>query len=287
MNITPPIRVGMNARLFPNNWRPLRHEIAFAREHGFECLQLPGLERGLDAEHLGDTIPAISMLLQAAEIGAVMEMVVRVGPDGRTAEGATPLDVLHANLPAISALGCNPVHWHLVPAVQMSTAELEAIEESLTPQLTEAVAVAARHGVRFGLEHNEPGIPLFATIARCIATLGQVPGLGLVWDLNHTRPEELDAYLALTPRISMLHISDTPLPETNHHLPLGRGSIDFALYARELISRGFRGRAILEIGGLPKSGGFGQDTDAALIDSRAHLLAAIDAARIGDDASLR
>jgi sugar phosphate isomerase/epimerase len=270
----------MNARLFPNNWRPLRHEIAFAHEHGFECLQLPGLMRGLDAEHLGDSIATVGELLSASGVGTVMEMVVRVGPDGRTAEGATPLDVLHANLPAIIALGCNPVHWHLVPAAPMSAIELAAIEESLTPQLAAAVAIAADQDVRFGLEHNEPGIPLFATIERCITTLEQVPDLGLVWDLNHTLLEQLNAYLALTPRISMLHVSDTPLPETNHHLPLGRGSIDFATYTSQLIRRGFRGRTILEIGGLPKSGGFGQDTDTALIDSRAQLLAAIGAAQL-------
>jgi L-ribulose-5-phosphate 3-epimerase len=274
--MTKSIRIGMNARLFPNNWRPLRHEIAFAREHGFECLQLPGPEHGLDAERLGDWIATVGALLREAEVGAVMEMVVRVGPDGRTAEGATALDVLRANLPAITALGCNPVHWHIVPATPMSALELASVEETLTPQLTAAVAIAAEHSIRFGLEHNEPGIPLFAKIERCVTTLEQVPGLGLVWDLNHTRPEQLEAYLALTPRISMLHISDTPLPQTNHHLPLGRGSIDFAAYARELIGRGFRGRAILEIGGLPKLGGFGQDTDAALIDSRARLLAAIE-----------
>jgi sugar phosphate isomerase/epimerase len=105
--------------------------------------------------------------------------------------------------------------------------------------------------------------------------LAGVPGLGLVWDLNHTHPASFGDYLALAPWMSMLHISDTPLPQTNHHLPLGQGTIDFAHYTHELLARGFRGRAILEIGGLPKSGGFGRDTDAALIDSRARLLAAI------------
>ncbi len=79
--------------------------------------------------------------------------------------------------------------------------------------------------------------------------------------------------MALIPRMSMLHVADTPLPEVNHHLPLGEGSVDLADYCRALRQGGFAGPAILEIGGLPKSGGFGRDTDAALVASLRHLRA--------------
>ena len=56
--------------------------------------------------------------------------------------------------------------------------------------------------------------------------LEAVPGLHLVWDVNHTVPELVQPLLALAPRFSLVHVSDTPLPDTNHHLPLGRGSVD-------------------------------------------------------------
>jgi sugar phosphate isomerase/epimerase len=79
----------------------------------------------------------------------------------------------------------------------------------------------------------------------------------------------------MIPRMSMLHISDTPLPEVNYHLPLGMGSVDVEGYCRMLQAGGFCGPAILEIGGLIKSGGFGRDTDEALIDSRQRLEQAI------------
>jgi L-ribulose-5-phosphate 3-epimerase len=42
-----------------------------------------------------------------------------------------------------------------------------------------------------------------------------------------------------------------------------------------LLDQGFDGIGILEIGGLPKSGGFGRDTDEALIDSLKKLSTAI------------
>ena len=129
------------------------------------------------------------------------------------------------------------------------------------------MALGAAHGFRCGIEHNEPEIPHFPSPERCAAALIATPGLGLVWDLNHTAPEQLDGFLALAERMTMLHVADTPLPAVNHHLPLGLGTIDFPAYFAALLARDFRGPAILEIGGLPHSGGYGRDTDAALIES--------------------
>jgi sugar phosphate isomerase/epimerase len=269
------IQVGINARLFPNNWRPLREEIAFAREHGFAHVQLPGPEQGLDTTRLGDTIDDVGALLRASGVGAVMEMLIQVGPEGRTAAGATPLDVLRANLPAIVGLGCDPVHWHLARTGDYDAEAVQRVEAAMIAQFDAALELAEAHSFRFGLEHNLPGPGLFASVDVCAATLAALPKLGLVWDINHT-PGELQAeFLKLAPRMSMLHISDTPLPNLNYHLPLGQGNLDLAVICRALLKGGFRGPAILEIGGQRFSGGFGQDTDGALIDSRARLLAVL------------
>ena len=98
------------------------------------------------------------------------------------------------------------------------------------------------------------------------ALLEAVPGLGLVWDVNHTGAEDVARFLALRERMTLVHVSDTPLPETNPHLPLGRGNVDLAPV------RTFEDvPLILEIGGLPHSGGPGLDTDEALLDSLARL----------------
>jgi L-ribulose-5-phosphate 3-epimerase len=269
------IRIGMNARLFPGNWRPAPEEISFAREAGFAALQFPGPERGLDAERLGAPVPEVREALRDAGIEPVMEIVVRVDAAGLTASGMTPLGVLEANLLAITALGCTCVHWHLVPLEPMEDATLQRLERSLVPQGSVAVDYARAHGFRFGIEHNEPTIGLFAEPRRCAAILDAVPDLGFVWDWNHTAPEHLPGFLALAPRTTMLHIADTRLPAVNEHLPLGMGGIDLAAYSRDLLARGFSGPAILEIGGLPQSGGYGRDTDDALIDSLHRLRAAI------------
>jgi L-ribulose-5-phosphate 3-epimerase len=205
----------------------------------------------------------------------VMEIVVRINAAGRAQNGQTPLEVLRANLPAITALSCRYVHWHLALSEWPGEPAVRRLEEALAPQFATAVTVAQEQGFTFGLEHNEPDLALFGNPASCRAILAATPGLGFVWDLNHTTPTDLLAYLDLTPRMSMLHVSETPLPEVNHHLPLGLGAIDFVAYLRALVQGGFAGPAILEIGGLPKSGGYGRDTDEALVASRRQLEGAL------------
>lgn len=267
--------IGINGRFFPGNWRPARTEIDFAQQNGFRALQLPGKEEGLQPAHLGDEPSVVGDLLAKVGIMAVMEIVVRIDARGRTKSGKTPLEVLQANLPAITTLPCSYVHWHLALSEWPGEPAIRRLEEALAPQFAAAVEMAQEQGFTFGLEHNEPDLVLFGNPASCRAILDSTPGLAFVWDLNHTTPDDLPAYLDLTPRMSLLHVADTPLPEVNHHLPLGLGNIDFAAYCRALVQRGFAGPAILEIGGLPKSGGYGRDTDEALVASRQRLEQAI------------
>jgi len=270
-----PIQIGLNARLFPNNWRPARQEIAFAQKNRFQTIQLPGPPDGLGKERLGDDLPTISKILNDASITAVMEIVIHLQDNGRTKDGKTPLDILKANLLAITTLPCPYVHWHLVSIGTLEPAPIRRLEKSFLPQFIKAVQIAQDNNFKFGIEHNEPELMLFSNTESCRELLDCVPDLGFVWDFNHTTPENLPAVQSLIPRMSMLHISDTPLPDVNHHLPLGLGTVNFEAYCRTLLDRGFHGPAILEIGGLPKSGGFGRDTDEALINSRQKLAHAI------------
>ena len=263
--------IGLNGRFFASNWRPALDEIAFAQAHGFGAIQFRGKEAGLGAEHLGAELGVVAQALRQAGLTPVMEIVVPVNEQGVSATGHTPLATLRANLPAIETLGCCCVHWHPVPTRDTSPAAIPAIEQALLEPLAAGAELGVRHGFRFGLEHNAPDLRLFGSPAACAAALDAVPALGFVWDFNHTTPVDRDAFKALIPRMSMLHVADTPLPQVNHHLPLGEGSVDLADYCRALRQGGFAGPAILEIGGLPQSGGFGRDTDAALVASLRRL----------------
>lgn len=265
------LQIGLNARLFPGNWRPARQEIAFAASGGFQAIQFPGPEHGLDAERLGAEVVSVATALRQSQLTPVMEMLIQVDAQGRTAAGHTPLEVIRANLSAIGGLGCPVVHIHLVPAAGYPAATIREIEARFVADLAAGVALAREHGFRLGFEHNEPLVGLCSDPEVCAGILTAVPDLGLVWDLNHTIPAHLAGFLALAGRMTMLHISDTPLPTVNSHLPLGMGTLDFGGYLGAVQQRGFSGQAILEIGGLPQSGGYGRDTDAALLDSLARL----------------
>lgn len=269
------LQIGLNGRFFEQNWRPAHAEINFAAANGFASIQFQGKPAGLQAAALGTDFASIRQQLQTHQIMAVMEIALKIEANGRSEAGQTPFDVLEANLPAITGLGCNYVHWHLYNLPALEPDHVVELESALQTQFIAGVALAQQHGFKFGFEHNDPILRLFTTPQACRQLLDAVPDLGFVWDFNHTLPEDLAGFLELIPRMSMLHISDTPLPEVNCHLPLGMGKIDFAAYCQALVATNFHGPAILEIGGLPKSGGYGRDTDAALIDSLAYLKAAL------------
>lgn len=268
-----PLWIGLNSRSHANNWRPALSEVGFAQAYGFRAIQLRGSEDGLDARVLGAPLTSVAGSIGAAGLVVALEMLVLVGDGGHTASGHTLLDVLDANLPAIAALPCRYVHWHVGWIEGLDEVDRDGLEAKLVPQFVEGAAIAQRHGFRFGFENNEPG-QLYSNPESCGRLLEAVPGLELVWDINHTLPGYVAGFRRLVPRMGMLHVSDTPLPDVNHHLPLGLGCVDFDDHCRALFAAGFQGPAILEIGGHLKSGGFGRDTDKALIDSLHRLEAA-------------
>ncbi|MEO5950853.1 MAG: TIM barrel protein [Chloroflexia bacterium] len=263
--------IGYTGRFFPGNWRPAREEIAFAHANNFRAIQFRGKEEGLGELHLGDPVSVVAGALRASSVAAVLEIMGPLTFDGRTESGMSPLDLLIANLPAIHALPCPYVHLHLHmthhPVDQTDRERIYALEDSIIPQFVAAVGLAKQHNFAFGFEHNDPDSILFANPARCLRALNQVPGLRFVWDFNHTHPDDLAGFRALATHLSILHISDTPLPAVNHHLPLGRGTVDLASNIRICLAANFSGPAILEIGGLAKTSGLGHDTDQALIQS--------------------
>jgi L-ribulose-5-phosphate 3-epimerase len=228
------------------NWRPPADELRFASDAGFDTLQVQSRRAGELEDELGIEAAELGALYDELGVEPALEMLVR-----HEGEPGTFARALRANLPAIDAAGFLRVHIHPVGGGEAAP--------HLAADLAEALALAEEAGLIFGVEHNAPGHRLLVGPDEVEALLGQVPGLGLVWDVNHTPAEEVPRFLALRERFTLVHLSDTPLPETNHHLPLGHGNVDWA------VTRQFDDvPVILEIGGLPHSGGPGLDTDDAL-----------------------
>ena len=236
-------------RLTGGNWRPPEQELAFAASAGFDTVQIRSDRPGEIADELGIEPAELGALFDDHGLEPVLEMLVR-----HSGEPGTFARALEANLPAIEAIGFLRVHVHPVGPSEAAA--------QLAPDFAEALPIAEDAGLIFAFEHNAPGHRLLVQIDDVEALLDAVPGLGLVWDVNHTDTGDIERFLALRERITLVHVSDTPLPETNHHLPLGRGNVDLTpLRMFEDVP------LILEIGGLPHSGGPGLDTDDALRDS--------------------
>jgi sugar phosphate isomerase/epimerase len=251
--------VGMLGRFFGRltggNWRPPAEELAFAAAAGFDTLQIRSDRPGELEDELGVDAAELGALYDEFGVEPVLELLVR-----HEGKAGTFAEALRATLPAIDAAGILRVHIHPVGP--------EKAAPHLASDLADALALAEEAGIVLGVEHNAPGHRLVVGPDEVQRLLDAVPGLGLVWDLNHTRTEEVDRFLSFRERITLLHLSDTPLPETNHHLPLGRGTVDVTA------ARTFDDiPVILEIGGLPHSGGPGLDTDEALRDSLERLRA--------------
>jgi sugar phosphate isomerase/epimerase len=242
-------------RLTGGNWRPPAQELAFAASAGFDTVQIRSDRPGEIHDELGIDPEELGVLFDDHGLEPVLEMLVR--HDG---EPGTLARALRANLPAIDAVGFLRVHVHPVGPREAAP--------QLAPDFAEALELADDAGLIFGVEHNAPGHRLLVDPGDVEDLLEGVPGLGFVWDVNHTGAGDVERFLALRERNTLVHVSDTPLPETNHHLPLGRGSVDLS------VLRTFVDVPLgLEIGGLPHSGGPGLDTDDALRESFARLTA--------------
>ena len=251
------MRIGMLGRFFPGNWRPPADEIRFAAENGFDALQIRSDRAGEIGEELRCDPVEVGRVFAETGVEPVLEMLVRLN-----SPPSIP-DALRANLPVLAAFGCRRVHVHPVPGA--AGIDVPELERRLPELFASAVEVAENEGLILGVEHNSREHRLLIEPETCAALLAAVPGLSFVWDLNHTETEHVAGFSALRDRLSLVHVSDTPLPEPNHHLPIGRGTVDFSLL------RGIEVPLILEIGGLPVSGGPGFDTDDALRDSQARL----------------
>lgn len=261
------VLVGMVGRFFPVNWRPAAAEARFAAENGFACVQLRCDHPNGVEDALREPAARAGAAFAAAGIEVAIEVLVRAELDAPDL-----VAVVETTLAPAAALAAERVHLHVVPASR--DVDVAELERRLVPELAEAAEVARRHGVRLGLEHNPRSQPLLSRPDVVARVLEEIPELGFVWDVNHTATADLAAFAPLLERATLVHLSDTQLPETKHHLPLGLGTVDVRGAVAALARARYAGPVVLEIGGMPHSGGYGRDTDEALRESRRLLLAA-------------
>ena len=180
-------KIGYVGRFFPETWRPVAQEVAFAAAQGFNAIQFmnhPGLPNLIQALQVSPE--AVGDALMEHGIDATLEINCRMTETGANVDGRTPLQQLEGLLPFIETIGCRHVHFHLFSAHDLSEEIARAIETEMFDQFATAVEWAQEEGFQMAFEHNTPRNPLFCSSTRCAEFLAAIPGLGFVWDFNHT-----------------------------------------------------------------------------------------------------
>ena len=101
----------MVGRFFPLNWRPPVDEIQFAREHGFDVIQIRSDRAGAIAEDLRADLDEVGTAFRAAGVEPTLEMLVRHEGEPRTIPRA-----LQANLDAIARDSASPACTSILSA---------------------------------------------------------------------------------------------------------------------------------------------------------------------------
>src|SRR5438067_8943658 len=208
----------MLGRFFAGNWRPPADEIRFASGKGFTALQIRSDEPGEIEAVLRTDAREVGRVFADTGVEPVVEMLLRLNRHPSIA------DALRANIDTLQALGCTRVHVHPVPG--SSRVDVPELERRLPELFADAVELAQEHGLLLGVEHNSGEHRLLVEPGAVATLLEAVPGLHFVWDGNHAQSS---AFARFGDRLSLVHASDTPLPVTNHHLPIGDGNVDFSV----------------------------------------------------------
>lgn len=125
----------------------------------------------------------------------------------------------------------------------------ERLMESFRPAFREIVEEARRRGLGVGLENHPLGLLADApTIRRFLDEEGYAD-VSVIYDVANAvavGEDPVEGLAALQSRISVVHLSDSPLGQWRHD-PIGSGEIDFAAIGRELGRQSYDGPIVLEI----------------------------------------
>lgn len=235
----------MKDRLALHTWSldstPLAEVLPIAARTGWNAIELRRVDFERAAE-AGQTEQQVLDLvrqsgLPVASVGAVFGWMFA----GRT-EAAELLTEIEAACRRAAALDCQTV----MSPVDFGTGDLLQAAD----RLRQVGDLAARHGVRFALEHQSGAEQLNRlALARELVARANHPSCGLLVDAYHLhRGGESPADLAdlRPPELAFVQYSDVPrqglVPgETRERLPPGQGQVPFAEFFQAIAASGYVG----------------------------------------------
>lgn len=125
----------------------------------------------------------------------------------------------------------------------------DRLMEGFRPAFRAIVEEARRHGMGVGLENIPQGLLASACAIRDFLDEEGHAGVSVIYDVANAvaiGEDPVEGLAALGSRVSVVHLSDSPLGQWRHD-PIGSGEIDFAAIGRELRRQSYEGPVVLEI----------------------------------------
>lgn len=125
----------------------------------------------------------------------------------------------------------------------------DRLMEGFRPAFRAIVEEARRHGMGVGLENIPQGLLASAGAIRDFLDEEGHAGVSVIYDVANAvaiGEDPVEGLAALGSRVSVVHLSDSPLGQWRHD-PIGSGEIDFAAIGRELRRQSYEGPVVLEI----------------------------------------
>jgi sugar phosphate isomerase/epimerase len=108
---------------------------------------------------------------------------------------------------------------------------------------------AQKRGLGVVLENHPQGLLAGAAQIEAFLSAGKYPGVTVCYDVANAfavGEDPVAGLTALRPRLSIVHLSDSPKGQWRHD-PIGTGSIDFRAIGKALTASSFTGPVVLEI----------------------------------------
>ena len=220
------IEFGCLARYF-NDYRD---EVQFAKDNGFNFMQIWYDNKGLNLKPIEELLPVILDEGFPAIIHAVLD--INEIPDHIIILKELLIKLGHKQLIIHPVCKSEPI---TDKTIHKLVCNIRKVVEQLNPC-----------GITVFIENNSKLDPIFTSPEELKIIFSCVPELEFLLDIAHMDSIEHLKELVSVKMPKILHVADRRLEEIHEHLPIGKGNIDFKTVFKNVLP-GFEGKIVFEI----------------------------------------
>lgn len=220
-------RIGCCARYF----NKYEDEVKFAKEHGFDFMQLWYDKDGLGLHKDGESKVD---LIRSFNFPTIIHAVLYISE-------------IREHIPKIKKIMNELKHSELIihPICRS-----EEIDQMTIYELSEAIDFTLKYvkedGIKVYLENNSLKTPIFSSKEELEIIFEKYKELELLLDIAHIQSYEHLRNLVKIKAPKMLHIADKHFDIVHEHIAFGEGELDFKYIFKEILNK-FDGDIVIEV----------------------------------------